>query len=273
MHTFRVPHKTGAKALFPALKEVTKWFETKRPDTNGYMLGWLEFNYSDTGFPRPESASVVEDLLTAQGFNKKNMGAQDTVIICPEIQQRRLYDWAILELGKDVEILRKFSIFGQNAHQAIESTFVNSLLQRGENQNARFVFQNVMLQRLLFRAAYAIEERVDRADDTEVPWPDLPPVDLFPKFLFDRIKRDDFAVLDPNVIFGLEEPQYKGRNKIQTGQHPPREAHGNFASSNERRRFEEQKANAEMNRSVQETNEQENLGESKRKTLERWKQS
>ena len=134
-------------------------------------------------------------------------------------------------LRDDMNTLKEFSTFGPDAHEDIEKQFVHKLIRRGEEQSPRFVFQYVMLQRLLFRAAFAINEKRDRNDEDDIEWPELPRVDLYPKWLFDRISPYDVATLPAHLLFGHDEPQYKSAAKKQTGKKPPLFAAADFKDS------------------------------------------
>ena len=141
-------------------------------------------------------------------------------------------------LKEDMNILRQFSTFGPDAHEDIEKQFVLKLIRRGEDQSPRFVFQYVMLQRLMFRAAFAINEKQNRNNEDDIEWPELPSVDLYPQWLFDRISPYDVATLPAHLLFGHDEQQYKSAAKKQTGKKPPLFAAADFKDSLAKETFE-----------------------------------
>lgn len=97
LHTFRFHCAEQATAFYPRLDNAKQYFETKRQDTNGYLQDYLKHMYESIGQPRTQDATLEDDLRVADRFNETNFNQQDTLIICPELEQRLLYDDQIVQ--------------------------------------------------------------------------------------------------------------------------------------------------------------------------------
>ncbi len=133
LHTFRFHCKEAATAFYPHLDNAKQYFETKRKDTNGYLQDYLEHMYESIGQPRNQDATLEDDLRVADRFHETNFNQQDTLIICPELEQRLLYDDQIVQFKIDVDTLVSHGGLADEAYEFLLKDIVRNFMRRSED--------------------------------------------------------------------------------------------------------------------------------------------
>ena len=85
MHVFRFKFKPNSGQFYPHLSDKQALLMS-RPDTNGYLYPYLKFLWKQTGQVRPKNTTLKEDLMTCFQYWETAFGAQDSIVICLEVE-------------------------------------------------------------------------------------------------------------------------------------------------------------------------------------------
>jgi len=124
----------------------------EREDTVGYIRGYIYHCYAACQRERPPTSTLENDLALMQLFWNEFFHAQDSTLICLELEQRFLFFHQLKSLHHDLQRCQNY-IGKQVLHM-----FTNGLVfQPGDNHHIRLNFIDVMTRRWLLRGYTALK--------------------------------------------------------------------------------------------------------------------
>lgn len=125
--------------------------EGEREDTVAYIRWYIKYAYNVLGKQRKVNASPYSDLCVMFEFWQQGFNAQDTKVICTEIEQKFLFDEQVKLLSQDITMCMD-DVQPHTLMMVREGLWFHEERDEVANGHIRMLFIDVLTRRFLLRS-------------------------------------------------------------------------------------------------------------------------